>query len=303
MIPLLILTVLFAAVTMLRFDGTDGGRLRSALLALTPYSLAAEVVLGVVGLALGHWWIGLAGLVLAGALATQVAPRVIPARIRGDGPRLRVLSANLFVGRGDVKTVIELVREHRVDVLHLLELTPAAAEEFDRAGLFDLLPHKVFRPDSGGIGSGIAACHPLDELTLPGPSLLAQPSARLTVDGVNVEVVAVHPVPPTGDPAAWKRELAGLPRPDERTIRVLAGDFNATVDHAAFRALLATGYADAGLRHGAGLRPTWPARWFPPPVTIDHVLTDARAAVTDYRVCKVPGSDHHAVYAELALPT
>jgi endonuclease/exonuclease/phosphatase family metal-dependent hydrolase len=37
-------------------------------------------------------------------------------------------------------------------------------------------------------------------------------------------------------------------------------------------------------------------------VTIDHVVVDNRAAVRDYRVFDVPGSDHHAVFAEVQLP-
>jgi hypothetical protein len=58
---------------------------------------------------------------------------------------LRVLAANLYLGHGDVKTLVELVREQRVDVLNLLELTPEAVEEIDHAGLFDLLPCRALR--------------------------------------------------------------------------------------------------------------------------------------------------------------
>jgi endonuclease/exonuclease/phosphatase family metal-dependent hydrolase len=35
---------------------------------------------------------------------------------------------------------------------------------------------------------------------------------------------------------------------------------------------------------------------------LDHVLVDKRAAVQDYRVLDVPGTDHRAVYAEVRLP-
>jgi endonuclease/exonuclease/phosphatase family metal-dependent hydrolase len=36
-------------------------------------------------------------------------------------------------------------------------------------------------------------------------------------------------------------------------------------------------------------------------VTIDHVLVDRRCVVEQYQVLDVPGSDHHAVFAEFFL--
>ena len=305
MVVLQILVVLFAALALLRLFRVDGGRHTCALLALTPYTTAGGLLIGALALALRQWWAGGALLVLAGLAAATVLPRTLRTRRpRSTGRRLRLLSSNLLFGRGDVKTVVELVREHQVDVLHLLELTPEAAEEFDRAGLFELLPHRVFQPAANGSGSGLAARHPLVELSLAGPAHCAQPSARIDLHGTPVDLVAVHPIPPTTSARAWKRELAGLPLPDQSgPVRVLAGDFNATLDHANFRRLLRAGYADAADRRGTGLMPTWPAKVLPPPVTLDHVLVDRRASVADYRVLPVPNSDHHAVYAELLLPT
>jgi endonuclease/exonuclease/phosphatase (EEP) superfamily protein YafD len=299
-----ILAALFAVFVLLRLSGIDGNRFTAAGLALTPYSVPVGVVLGGVLTGLRQWWLGGGVLALTVLLAAVVAPRVIETRTKTDaGRRLRIMASNLYLGRGDVKTVIELVREHDVDVLNLVELTSEAAEEFARAGLFELLPHRVFQLADDGAGSGIAARHPLRELDLPGPSLLQQPSAGVDLDGVTVEVVAVHPVPPTGAPGTWQAEIAGLPAPlADGPIRILAGDFNGTVDHGTFRALLRTGYRDAAVERGAGLRGTWPAAAFPPPVTIDHVLVDRRAVVTDYRVFEVPHSDHKAVFAELLIP-
>jgi endonuclease/exonuclease/phosphatase (EEP) superfamily protein YafD len=303
-VVILVVAVLFVAFAALRLSGVDGNRYTACTLALTPYGAIGGVLLGGLAVALGSWWTGAIVLVSAVALAATVAPRAIASARPGvDGRRLRVMSSNLYLGRGDVKTVVGLVREHDVDVLNLLELTPEAAEDLARAGLFDLLPHRVLRPAGGGAGSGVVSRYPLVELALAGPSLLAQPSARVDLGGVAVEVVAVHPVPPTGSAPVWRAELAGLPGPVAGgPVRVLAGDFNATADHGTFRRLLRAGYVDAGERCGAGLVATWPCRAFPPPVTLDHILVDARAAVMAYRVFAVPGSDHKAVYAEVVLP-
>ena len=44
-------------------------------------------------------------------------------------------------------------------------------------------------------------------------------------------------------------------------MRLLVGDFNATLDHAALRRLLDTGYRDAASVVGQGMTPTcWPIR-------------------------------------------
>jgi len=48
---------------------------------------------------------------------------------------------------------------------------------------------------------------------------------------------------------------------------------------------------------------TWPAgRRLPSPVAIDHVLVDRRCGVRAVSIHAIPGSDHPAVLAELALP-
>ncbi|TNC28266.1 endonuclease/exonuclease/phosphatase family protein [Amycolatopsis alkalitolerans] len=304
MIALIVLAVAFLEIAALRLIGVDGNRVTAALLALTPYWTIGGLLLGGFSLAFRHWWIG--GIVLAVALAVAgtLLPRAFAsAQPAAHGAHLRVMSSNQYLGRADVKTIVRLVRDNKVDVLNLLELTPREAGEFERAGLFDVLPHRVFEPRYGGAGSGIASRYPLTQQSLAGPSLMAQPSARADVNGTPVEIVAVHPIPPTTDAAQWKKEMGGLPRPDSGgPVRVLAGDFNSTVDHATFRDLLSGGYTDAALNRGEGFKPTWPSSFFPPPVTIDHVLVDPRVAVDAYRVLDVPDSDHRAVLAELTLP-
>jgi endonuclease/exonuclease/phosphatase (EEP) superfamily protein YafD len=83
---------------------------------------------------------------------------------------------------------------------------------------------------------------------------------------------------------------------------VLAGDFNATLDHAVLRDLLGTGYIDAAEFTGAGLIATWPVgRHLPPLVTIDHVLVDRRSAAVATSVQTIAGSDHRAVFADLLI--
>jgi endonuclease/exonuclease/phosphatase family metal-dependent hydrolase len=130
---------------------------------------------------------------------------------------------------------------------------------------------------------------------------------RLRPDGgAVVELTSVHTVPPATSPAAvrgWTRDLEALPRPTDDVLRVLAGDFNATLDHAALRALLRAGYADAALRVGRGADWTWrPLRLRFPRLTLDHVLVDPRITVAAVELVPIAGSDHLAVVADLLVP-
>lgn len=303
-ILVLIVATGFAALAFLRLVGIDGNRYTAAALALTPYAAVGGLLLGVLALVLRRWWIGGVVLALAVALVAVMLPRVMPDRQPGtDGPVVRVMSSNLYFGRADARRMVELVRANEVDVLALLELDSPGLADLAEAGLFEVLPHRVLRSVGQGTGSALMSRHPLEELPPVRPSTFAQPRALLHLPGgTSPEIVAVHPRPPVSDVADWRGELARLPDGTEAQVRILAGDFNATLDHAALRRVLDTGYHDAAEQRGKGLVPTWPRGLFPPPVTIDHVLADKRVAVRDYQVFDVPGADHDAVFAELALP-
>ncbi len=90
--------------------------------------------------------------------------------------------------------------------------------------------------------------------------------------------------------------------------RLLIGDFNATYDHPEFRELLAggpggQGLVDVGAASGSRLVPTWPMDGpLLPGITIDHLVTTRQVASTGYQVQHVPGTDHAAVLATLAIP-
>lgn len=242
----------------------------------------------------------------AAALNALVRSRKIPRPDPGAcGPRLRVLTANLFFGRGDAEVVVARVRKDSVDVLFLQELTEDAVTRLKQAGLNDLMPHTAHDLRGGSRGSGIYSRFPLSDGPELAPVHMAQPTALAELPGgYAVELICAHPVPPglgrTGA-VKWRENLAVFPPPGKLP-RVLAGDFNATVDHAAFRDLLRLGYADAALATGNALTPTWGPPGKSGWLTIDHILVDRHCSVLDYSVHTVPRSDHRAVYTEIQLP-
>jgi endonuclease/exonuclease/phosphatase (EEP) superfamily protein YafD len=243
------------------------------------------------------------------ALAGVVAPRALggPSDPEGDaGPTLRVLTANMHFGGGSATELVALVRSTRADVLAVEELTPSLVRRLDAAGLGSLMPRYVLDAQGGGGGTGLYSRLPLTQAPSPVGTLAAMATARLRVAGAGeIEIVAVHTAPPTrGAMPVWADNLRALPAatPDG-ALRILPGDFNATLDHAELRRFLDTGYDDAAAVLGDGLKATWPAdRRIPPPVTIDHVLVDERIGVRALSVHPIAGTDHRAVFAELVLP-
>ncbi|WP_063935931.1 endonuclease/exonuclease/phosphatase family protein [Actinokineospora spheciospongiae] len=296
-------------LTILRLSGHDGNRFTAAALALTPYTAVGGLVITLFALVLGRRLQSLLALVLSISLGIVLTPRVLPdGTSLPDGQHVRVMTANLRLGLADPATLVRLVRDARVDVLALQELTPAAVAALDRAGIADLLPNRVLRPKAGGEGGGILAKVPLRQIVLvPERSRFEMPAAVLDLSGSqDLEVVSVHTVPPVGsevDRAQWQRELAAFPSPDGRTRpRVLVGDFNATLDHASFTQLIDRGYSDAAEVTGEALRPTWSQWPVGPPVTLDHVLFDRRLGAASAAVYDLPGSDHNVLFTDLVLP-
>lgn len=303
----------WAVWAALRATGAERGFPLVPALSFTPYAAATAALPAVVAARAGSR----AGLALATgsglALGAAVLPRHRrrPRRAVPAGERLRVATVSLRLGLVEAEPVLALVREHDVDVLAVQELTPASEARLRAAGIDELLPsahvvparHGSVASASGAVwtrGTVAARC------TVPGT--FEQPTVRLVRDdGPDVELTAVHTAPPATSAAAvrrWTADLAALPAPDGAVLRILAGDFNATLDHAALRAVLRRGWTDAALAAGQGGVWTWrPLRAPLPRLGLDHVLVDPRIAVADVRFAAVRGSDHRAVVADLVLPS
>jgi endonuclease/exonuclease/phosphatase family metal-dependent hydrolase len=203
------------------------------------------------------------------------------------------------------------VRRLNVDVLALQEFTPGAQRRLEAAGLADVLPYHSAWPAGGASGSALYSRYPMTDpgmRTTPAGYGFAQAHGTVAVPGAPpVFVESAHPTAPTDHFGAvsWAVDMRAEPAatPDG-ALRVLAGDFNSTLDHAGLRRLIGTGYRDAADTVGDGLSSTWPydERWYIPGVTLDRVLADRRIKVATVHQFRTPDSDHKAIYAELVLP-
>lgn len=137
------------------------------------------------------------------------------------------------------------------------------------------------------------------------PTVVATP-----VDGAGPTIIAVHAVAPIRfEMSNWRSDLDWLAEQCAGENVIMAGDFNATVDHLSGRETSAGAVLgdcrDAGLSIGAGAVGTWPT--FAPALLgspIDHVLATANWQVQSMRVIESEddaGSDHRPIVATLSL--
>ncbi|WP_084464174.1 endonuclease/exonuclease/phosphatase family protein, partial [Microtetraspora fusca] len=299
----------FASWAALRLTGWEPAFRWSQLVSFTPYAAAGSVVPPLVALALRRRAAAVAALAVAAALASAVLPRALPdGGPPVTGTELRVMAANLYYSSTPSDALMAEVRRRRPDVLVLSELQSGTVAELDRAGIAGLLPYRAGLAGARSKGTAIYSRLPIEEEgpPLPGPGPLSVPAVVTLPGGQRLDVVGVHTCAPTGGWRArcWAGSVRGLPAANGR-LRVLAGDFNATLDHRVLRDLVATGYRDAADAAGHGLAMTWPyrdhPRWFPK-AAIDHVLADSRIGVRGFATVDLPRSDHRAVVADLTIP-
>ncbi len=249
---------------------------------------------------------GLAAVgLVAGAPVVRRAARE-PAAWPGAGD-VTVLTANVWHGHADTGALAALVADERPDFVVL----PEAGSDF-RDKLMPLLAGLGYR---AWVASGGGPRDGDDVVLLVGEragDVRVRPAGGMRVPHLEATggilgartLYAVHPTAPMSrrSTAWWHDELeligswcAGPVAP------LVAGDFNATLDHPGLRAALGR-CRSAADGSGRGLAGTFPAgfpRWLG--IQIDHVLVPADAVTTRFDVLDLTGSDHRAVLARVRL--
>jgi endonuclease/exonuclease/phosphatase (EEP) superfamily protein YafD len=283
---------------------------RPALLAV----LLVVAVAAAVGAVLRRrgWTLAVGLLAVAVVAAVAVLPRALPVvdAPAPDAPGVRaltVLAFNTYEGRADVAALAALIRTTRPDLIAL----PESAGRY-RDKLAPLVDGYRFAPsqergrDVQGVTAAVRA--DLGDVTVQVDRSTGFPSVEVSGGGLGtVHFVAFHSIAPTpGEIPEWSGDLGTLDRwcanRDAGPV-IIAGDFNASLDHSVFRNAI-HGCTDAAERTGEGLVGTWPTRL--PRLLgtqIDHVLITGGVAAETLSVHDIPGSDHRAVLTRLRLPT
>lgn len=303
--------VALAAVPDLLFD-LDRVNPFAELVAVRPVMLAGLVMVIAV-LVVGRFrrralpfTAGALVVLLAGLV--MLVPRAVAGAVPTGGRALTVLVFNTFDGAADVEALASFIRTEHPDLVSL----PEAGADF-RSRLGPLVEPAGYRLTSS-TGPGTANVDSVTAVVADGlGDVRTRIGQEMTVPYVEVtggqlgalRFVAVHPdAPVAGKISYWRSDLARLgqwcagPTP-----AVVAGDFNATLDHSPLRRGMA-GCGDAAAQRGEGLTPTWG----PTPRTrligpqIDHVLATTPITTETFTVIDLPGSDHRAILTRLRLP-
>jgi endonuclease/exonuclease/phosphatase (EEP) superfamily protein YafD len=287
-----------------RAADTDGITPVPQLLAFLPWLLVPAGIALLCAL-LARWWAGLVwAVVVLGLLAWYLEP--YGGTGGPDGPplaALRVLTSNVEFGRA-TPALIRVVRDRRPDVVFVQECDPGCRAALERE-VADAYPYRRAVEADGSKGSLVLSRFPLT----PAPGVagtMGMPGAVADVRGHAVRLQLAHPMPPLpGQVGLWRRELGRLrafAAAGRRTPTILAGDFNASQDHAAFRHILDTGLSDAARLTGHDRTPSWPSRTASViGAQIDHVLLSPDFTATDARILRLPGTDHRALLTDLTL--
>ncbi len=223
----------------------------------------------------------------------------------GETDDVTVMTSNLDLGRADASTVVRTAADRKVDVLVLEEVTPQELTLLDRAGLDGLYDHRAGEARPGALGTMVFSTYALSDET---PIQVSNKGVAVTVAAAKpFRLLAAHTVPPTADVARWSADLRTLRTDASAAVEdgptVLAGDLNATTDHALFRRVLGAGLSDSTAQANSGWQPTWPTRYrrsfYRPVIAIDHVLTTSAFSATSTRTVEIPDSDHLALVVQL----
>ncbi|MFJ8823947.1 endonuclease/exonuclease/phosphatase family protein [Streptomyces sp. NPDC102467] len=289
-----------------RAADSDGITPVPQLLAFLPWltvPTAAALLLAL----LSRWRTGLLwGVVALGALAWYMEPYGKDADARGAPVSgIRVLASNVQFGHG-TDALIDAIAEHEPDLVFVEECDYACQDALAADTLKTAYPYRQAVRADGSEGSLILSTFPLKAAPAV-PGTMGMPGATANVRGHAVRLQLAHPMPPLPrQTGLWRRELGRLrdfAAADPAAATILAGDFNATQDHAAFRHILDAGrLRDAAALTGHARTPSWPSSAPPPLGTqIDHVLVSAQFSAEKTRFLTLRDTDHRALLVDLTL--
>jgi len=245
----------------------------------------------------------IAALLDAGPLLPRLSTGA-EAQASADRPVLRAMLANVNSANRDYPRIRAALLAQQPDFAVLLEVTPWL---FDRlADLADRYPHRIAAPQEDNFGIALLSRRPFlrADIVQLGPPGLPSIRAEFQIDGGRLILLGTHPLPPIGPELARDRneqltKLAEVARSTPQPL-LLLGDLNISPWSPFFERLL----ADSGLRDsgdGRGIQPTWPVRWPPLWIPIDHALHSAGIRVLRRATGPDLGSDHYPVIVDFQV--
>ncbi|MCM2388955.1 endonuclease/exonuclease/phosphatase family protein [Streptomyces albipurpureus] len=216
-----------------------------------------------------------------------------------------VLTSNVEFGNA-TQGLIATIQREQPDLVFVQECAAQCSDALESEISPAEYPYRHVIEGSMAIGSAILSKYPLQRA--PGiQSTMAMPGAVAVISGVRVNIQLAHPLPPIPSGVDdWRRELElmreyAVEAKGQPTL--VAGDFNASQDHAAFRRIMADGdLQNSSALGGASRTPSWPTAVGRPLGTqIDHVLVSEEFSVRKARFLELGNTDHRSLLVRLDL--
>ncbi|MEN9710136.1 MAG: hypothetical protein RL441_128 [Actinomycetota bacterium] len=220
------------------------------------------------------------------------------------GQDVEILTANLKLG-GAIDDVVTLILRERPDIVFLQECDENCATQLETKDIKKLLRYQVVDAQPDSAGGAVLSKFPLTKPTeLFRPAAIgnefAMPEAILEIPEIGtVAVKSAHPFPPVFQQerfwASGLQALAKFSMHYGSMPVIVAGDFNAGVEHKQFRDVMDSGrLRDAGAELGIN-KITWRMDNRPYiQATLDHVLFSG-ATARSYLTLPLAKSDHNAL--------
>ncbi|TFC91041.1 MULTISPECIES: endonuclease/exonuclease/phosphatase family protein [Cryobacterium] len=257
----------------------------------------------------------------AGVLAVRGVGAPASAPVAETTDAVTVLSWNTLGDEPGAAAIADLALEQNADVVALPETTEATgeavAEAMRDAGRPMWVHTLAFDQISKARSTTLLISPDLGDYTVsneagsgpPGNTNVLPTVVATPADRTGPTIIAVHAVAPIRwEMSNWRSDLDWLAEQCTGENVIMAGDFNATVDHLSGREATAGAVLgdcrDAALATGSGAVGTWPT--FAPALLgspIDHVLATPNWQVQSMSVIDSEddaGSDHRPIVATLA---
>jgi endonuclease/exonuclease/phosphatase family metal-dependent hydrolase len=219
-----------------------------------------------------------------------------------------LVSANLLYTNSQIRQLGNDLAAQDADVVVVQEVTDEVLAQLKLSALWTNYAFRSTDPRPLFDGAATFSRYPIADgrtIDVAGhPMLLTD----LETPAGTVRLINVHTVAPLtfADAALWAEQFPALDQlvADSPYPTVLAGDFNATLDHTPLENLVNGPVRDAFRVAGSGFGLTWPRLDFPAPqlMRLDHVLVSPTVSVASITQQVSVGSDHLRVVAELGIP-
>lgn len=292
-----------ATLALVRVFQLDTNRPGIMVVTFLPWLLLPAYLLFGIGIGARRWrLIALSGLLIFGHVSwvsadlARDSERSAAAR---SAPQLNVLTANALARNEQLTELLDVVLSQEADIVAMQEMGWRERSRLSGHRLVDEYPYRFA---DNRLGIVLLSRLPIENASTWGRGF---PRITVSVEGVSVDVVAIHTATPLWNTELWKADLAFL-NESARTHSgrlILLGDFNSTMQHRQFRDLLShAGLTDSHLRRGSGWGATWPRRFlFGPQLRLDHVLTSTGLEPVTHARLSGPGSDHRPIFSTIAV--